>query len=223
MPPVGTAKTVTEKLDKSFRQAGFFVDSHHDAALSDSKLTAPIYGASNFIFFCAHGFYYWFVPPGIKPTGVGGGFDVAHVIEWDFGPSVIFGSSCVTGKIDGILPYNAISLAFLHSGMISYVGASRVSYGTLSIAGGESNEVYGAYLGLLMYGYLTGYLYNKKGGLIAEGVGDLPVGTALMLAKNKYVEEHGTDNSGPHDTTVVEFHVLGEPAFNPYEPNHEGR
>ncbi|UCH89814.1 MAG: hypothetical protein JSV49_03990, partial [Thermoplasmata archaeon] len=220
--PVGNAKTVTEKIDKSFHEAYFTVDSHHDAAFSDSQLTMPIFRQSNFVYFCAHGFYYWFIPPGYKPAGVGGGFYTANVIENDFGPSVIFGSSCVTGKIDGIQPYNAVSQAFLHSGVNTYVGASRLSWGTLSIGGEKSGEVFGAYLGLLMYGYLTGYVYNKEGGLISSDIGDLSVGTALMLAKNKYVEECGTDGGGAHDDTVEEFHVLGDPAFNPYEPNHEG-
>jgi hypothetical protein len=222
--PVGTAKTVTEKLDKSFQQAGFTVDSYHDGPLSDSKLTYPIYSASNFIFFCAHGFYYWYVPPGYKPTGVGGGFDVAHIIEHQFGPSVIFGSSCVTGKLDGIQPYNAISLAYLHTGFNCYVGASRLSYGALSIVDPDSNEVYGAYIGLMMYGYLTGYVYDKHGGLISSGLGNLPMGKALMLAKNMYAEKYGAeeDPSNPHHVTIQEFHVIGEPGFNPYEPIHNG-
>ncbi|MDG6221551.1 MAG: hypothetical protein QCI38_08930, partial [Candidatus Thermoplasmatota archaeon] len=73
-PPVGLALTVTEKLAAAFRQAGFYVDGRHDGPLSDSKLTAPLYARSSLVYFCAHGFFYWYVPPGFKPTGVGGGF-----------------------------------------------------------------------------------------------------------------------------------------------------
>jgi len=221
--PVGNAKTVTEKLDKSFARAGFTVDSVHDSAASDSKISATTYEKSNFIYFCAHGFYYWFVPPGYKPTSVGGGFWVANAKDMNFGPSVMFASSCVTGKIDGIPNYAGVSQAFLHSGMNAYIGASRLSWGSLSIIPDtDSSEVFGAYLGLLMYGYLTGYLYDKDGGLINEGVGDCTIGTALALAKNVYVEKCGTDDGGAHDDTVGEFNLMGDPAFNPYEPVHQG-
>ncbi|MCD6110664.1 MAG: hypothetical protein J7K08_03190 [Thermoplasmata archaeon] len=222
--PVGAAKTVTEKLDKSFRESGFAVDSYHDIPLSDSRLSREIYEKSNFIYFCAHGFYYWFIPPGYKPTAVGGGFYVANVIEMNFGPSVIFGSSCVTGKIDGIQPYNAISQAFLHSGMNTYVGASRLSWGALAYnpfdkGGGEE---FGAYLGLLFYGYLTGYVYDREGGLLLEGVGDLSVGEALMNAKNLYSLTTDFSVGDTDADTLEEFNLHGDPAFNPYEPNHNG-
>lgn len=219
-PPVGTALTVTEKLDVAFRQAGFTVDSYHDGPFSDSKLTAPIYSQSNFIYFCAHGFYYWYVPPGLKPTGVGGGFDTAHVKDMDFGPSVIFASSCVTGKIDGIQPYNALSQSYIHAGFNSYIGASRLSWGGLSIMDDQSGEAVGSYLGLLTYGYMTGYKYDKDGGLQEETGGDLPIGEALMLAKNTFIEHEGSDNGGVNDDTIEEFNLHGDPAFNPYEPNH---
>ncbi len=221
-PPVGTSKTVTEKIDAAFGQAGFSVESTYDGPLSDSKLTAPLYARSNFIYFCAHGFYYWYVPPGMKPTGVGGGYDTAHVYAMDFGPSVMFASSCVTGKIDGIQPYNAISQSFLHAGFNSYIGASRLSWGGLSIMDPNSGEAYGSYLALLMYGYLTGYLYDKDGGLMEENPGDMSIGAALMKAKNTYIELQGMDGGGANSDTILEFNLHGDPAFNPYEPNHEG-
>ena len=221
-PPVGMSKTVTEKIDAAFGQAGFTVESAYDGPLSDSKLTAPLYARSNFIYFCAHGFYYWYVPPGMKPTGVGGGYDTAHVYEMEFGPSVMFASSCVTGKIDGLQPYNAISQSFLHAGFNVYIGASRLSWGGLSIMDPNSGEAYGSYLALLMYGYLTGYLYNKDGGLMDETPGDVSIGAALMNAKNTYIETQGMDGGGAHSDTILEFNIHGDPAFNPYEPNHQG-
>jgi len=123
--PVGASVTVSEKITEAEQRSGFQVDHFHYSPLSDSRLTRDLYQRSNFIYFCAHGFYYWFVPPGYKDTSVGGSYNVANVIEMNFGPSVMFGSSCVTGKIDGIMAYNALSQAFLHSGMNAYVGASR--------------------------------------------------------------------------------------------------
>ncbi len=221
--PVESAKTVTEKLDEAFDRAGFTVNSFHDLARSDSKLSSAVYERSNLIFECAHGYYYWYVPPGYKATGPGGGFHVANVKNMEFGPSVLYASSCVTGKIDGIPHTNALSQAFLHSGMNTYVGASRLSWGgAVPLPDAESGEILGGYLGQLFYGYLTGYIYNKDGGLIEEGHGDLTVGQALILAKNKYISRYPPDDGGPDSDTVEEFNIFGDPAFNPYEPNHDG-
>jgi hypothetical protein len=221
--PVGGAETVVRKLQAAFTQSGFTVDSSHNFALSDSKLSAPIYETSNFIFECAHGHYYWFVPPGYKGTGAGGGFHVANVRDMNFGPGILFASSCVTGKIDGIPLYNALSQAFIFSGLNCYVGASRLSWGTFVPAvWAESGEAFGGYMGMLFYGYLTGYVYDRNGGLVSEDVGDLSTGAALMLAKNYFSQENPSDGGGAGDDTIEEFNIHGDPAFNPYEPNHSG-
>ena len=221
--PVGAAQTVVDKIGTAMNQAGFSADLNHNFARSDSKLTGPIYEQSNFIFECSHGFYYWFVPPGYKGTGCGGGFHVANVRDMNFGPGILYASSCVTGKIDGIPLYNALSQAFIHSGLNAYVGASRLSWGTFApIPNAGSGEAFGDYLALLYYGHLTGYIYNKAGGLQSEGVGDLTVGAALMKAKTDYSASEGSDNQGSGDDTLEEFNLHGDPAFNPYEPNHSG-
>jgi hypothetical protein len=222
--PVGAANTVVKKLQAAYSQAGFTVDANHNFALSDSKISAPFYEQSSFIFECAHGHYYWFVPPGYKDTSAGGGFTVANVQDMNFGPGVLFASSCVTGKIDGIPLYNGLSQAFIHSGLNSYIGASRLSWGSLvpSPMASPSGEAFGGYMGLLFYGYLTGYVYDRDGGLQSEGIGDLSIGAALMLAKNDFIKEEGTDGGGARDDTAEEFNVAGDPAFNPYEPNHGG-
>lgn len=222
--PVGAAETVVRKLEAAYSQAGFTVDANHNFALSDSKFSASYYETSNFIFECAHGHYYWFVPAGYKDTSAGGGFTVTNVKDMNFGPGVLFASSCVTGKIDGIPLYNGISQSFIHSGMNAYVGASRLSWGSLvpSPMASPSGEALGGYMGLLFYGYLTGYVYDRDGGLRSEDVGDMTVGAALMHAKNDFIAEEGTDSGGPVDDTVEEFNLHGDPAFNPYEPNHSG-
>lgn len=220
--PVGFALTVTTKLNEAWRLAGYMVDTKHDSAFSDRAFSAPFYETSNFIFFCAHGFFYWYVPPGYQNDGVGGGFDVAHVKDLNFGPSVIFGSSCVTGRTDGLPAYNTLSLTFLHSGMNAYIGASRLSWGGFSPLQTSAGEVFGDYLGLMFYGYLTGFVYNKQGGLVSSNIGDLTVARALIMAKNKYVNDCGTDAGGANDDTVEEFTMYGDPLFNPYEPNHKG-
>lgn len=222
--PVGAAETVVKKLQAAYQQAGFSVDANHNFALSDSKYSAQYYEQSSFIFECAHGHYYWFVPPGYKDTSAGGGFTVANVQDMNFGPGTLFASSCVTGKVDGIPLYNGLSQAFIHSGLNCYVGASRLSWGSLvpSPMASPSGEALGGYLGLLFYGYLTGYVYDRNGGLQSEGIGDLSVGAALMMAKNDFITEQGSDGGGPDDDTAEEFNLHGDPAFNPYEPIHQG-
>ncbi|MCK4717950.1 MAG: hypothetical protein KAT70_04695, partial [Thermoplasmata archaeon] len=121
----------------------------------------------------------------------------------------------------GIQPYNALSQAYMHSGFNSYIGASRLSWGGLSIID-DSGEAFGSYLALLMYGHLTGYIYDKEGGLTAETAGNATIGEALLLAKNAYILTEGSDNGGTNDDTMEEFNLHGDPAFNPYEPNHMG-
>lgn len=218
--PVGAAQTVVRKIEAAYSQAGFTVDADHNFALSDSKYSAEYYEKSNFIFECAHGHYYWFVPPGYKDTSAGGGFTVANVQDMNFGPGVLFASSCVTGKVDGIPLYNSLSQTFIHSGMNAYIGASRLSWGSLvpSPMASPSGEALGGYVGLLFYGYLTGFHYDRDGGLRSQETGDLSVGAALMNAKNDFTAEEGTDGGGPVDDTVEEFNLHGDPAFNPYEP-----
>jgi len=221
--PVGTSVTVAEKITDAEQRVGFTVDHKHYVALSDSRITSDLYERSNFIYFCAHGFWYWFVPPGYKPTAVGGSFNTANVYDMNFGPSVLWASSCVTGKIDGIQPYNAISQGFLHSGMNAYIGASRLSWGSVAIVPDmQSGESFGSYMGLMFYGYLTGYMYDKSGSLIFEGPGDMTVGQAFAMAKNGYIDNDGYGDGDARADTIEEFNLHGDPAFDPYEPSHEG-
>lgn len=216
--PVGFSETVTAKLDKIFRDSGYTVDSIHDGALSDSKVAHPVYERSNLIYFCAHGFYYWFVPPGYKDTSVGGGFYPSNVNEMNFGPSTIFGASCVTGKIDGVDPTNTISLSFIHSGMAMYIGSTRLSWGGFSPLATESGETLGAYIGLYMYGYILGEVYQRNLDAFKSVTPLGSYGAALMNAKNLYIQELGMGNADAHSDTVEEFNIIGDPAFLPYIP-----
>jgi len=254
LPPVESASSVTTKLDEMFYSAGFTSDSNRDqeqarrqwqgaipmtatpdgaeTALNSYLKTYEVYQRSNFIMFCAHGFYYWYVPtaqeglasPYVPAVYGGGAFDVEHVKNMNFGPSVVFGSSCVTGRIDGIHPYNELSQAFLHAGINAYVGATRESWGTIApLPDDKADEAFGDYLAYVMFGYLTGGVcYDKSDFQITPKVENTTMGVALMLAKNTYVVKMGSDGGGPNDDTVEEFMVHGDPAFNPYEPNHNG-
>jgi len=229
-PPVGVAQTAANKIAEMWELAGFNI--HEDKVLRQDECrrqrAGPYYESSNMIFFCAHGFYYWYVPtavendmPGLPPLGAGGAFDVAHVKEMRFGPSVLFGSSCVTGKIDSIQPYNALSQAFLHSGLAAYVGASRLSWGSiLPVPDAVSGESLGDLLALHFFGYMCGYRYDKSGGMTGLSISNVDTGTALMLAKTDYMRSEGNDGGMYNCDTVEEFNLHGDPAFNPYEPAH---
>jgi hypothetical protein len=240
-PPVGAAITAGEKIGLMFEQAGFsasiaaFGDPRtgHTLDASRRQRAGPYYESSNFVHMCAHGFYYWYVPPAwegtslvprytvLPPISGGGAFDVAHVNLMNFGPSVMWADSCVTGRIDGIIPENALSLSFLHAGMNVYIGATRESWGSIMpIPDATSGESMGSYLSMNFYGHLTGYFYDKSGGMQSFNPQDTTVGCAMVLAKNNYVQKFGVDSGGVDSDTLEEFIIHGDPAFNPYEPNH---
>ncbi|MCI0497526.1 MAG: C25 family cysteine peptidase [Thermoplasmata archaeon] len=239
IPPVEVAKLDLIKFREMARAAGFTPPTDDDSGFGDDnqksrrQYSQDKYESANFIFFCAHGFYYWYVPtaqegaegiadPFSKPTYGGGAYDVAHVRYMDFGPTLMFGSSCVTGRIDGLYPVNALSQAFLHAGVNGYVGATRMSWGTVvPVPDTNSDSTLGDYLALCMWGNHLGYIYDKTNDqIIANNLEDLTAGFALMDAKNKYIRDIGTDGGGPDDDTINEFILHGDPAFNPYEPNH---
>lgn len=231
-PPVGAAITTADKTAKMFEAAGFKVREDRLVMQDEGRRqrAGAYYESANFIYLCAHGFYYWYVPTavegnyGVAPAiGAGGAFDVAHVKEMSFGPSVIWASSCVTGRIDGLPGRLCLSQAFLHSGMNAYVGATRESWGGLvPMPDAESGEKFGDLMALYFYGHLTGHMYNKAGGMSSFGPADLTTGQALLLAKNEYVQQDGSDGHGSVDDTTEEFILHGDPAFNPYEPEHNG-
>ena len=229
-PPVGSAATVREKLGWMWQAAGFYVDTEtRNRQFAGKQDAAQLYESSNFIYICAHGFYYWYVPTASRSYSKmfdfegGGAFDVAHVKLMNFGPSVAMIESCVTGRIDGLYSYNLLSNAFLHSGMNTYIGATRLSWGALfPIPDAESGEGLGALMSIYFYGHLTGYVYDKSDDMTDYQPSNLSVGAAFMLARNEFMESEGTDGGGVNDDTYEEFLLHGDPAFNPYETNHEG-
>lgn len=54
-----------------------------------------------------------------------GSYSVRTVGDMEFGPSVIFVESCITGRTDGLKPENTLSQAYIHAGVNTYIGASR--------------------------------------------------------------------------------------------------
>jgi len=234
-PPIGSAYPTTDKIKAMYQATGMTTNPTRNPynlkyESSRRQVSQPYYESANMLFFCAHGFYYWYVPTAweshfgvTSSVYAGGAFDIIHVKDMSFGPGNIFGSSCVTGRIDGIPGRNALALAFLHGGLNSYVGATRSSWGSLvPIPDESSGESLGDLLALYYYAGLTGYIYNKDTGLV-DGweYSDLTIGYSLMLAKNLYIEdEGGYDSGGTTADTFEEFILHGDPMFNPYTPDH---
>ena len=66
-------------------------------------------------------------PPLGSGLNIKGAFDIRSVNSMEYGPSVMFVVSCITGRTDGLEPENTISQTFLHAGVNAYVGATRVT------------------------------------------------------------------------------------------------
>jgi hypothetical protein len=130
-------------------------------------------------------------------------FDCVRVREMKFGPSVHFMVSCVTGRIDGLLPQNALSQAYLHAGEICYVGATRSTYGPIAPMDLIVTQAGNSMGGTMAVDFFTGLC-----------AGDKPLGLAFRDAKNIYFEKEGDEMIYGH------FVMYGDPALNTYEPNN---
>lgn len=230
---------------------------------------------SNLIFVFNHGIYYLYesgdvlldsrgFPPitwlsrFLGPLGIASGlsskgaYAVRYVVHDEYGPSVIFVESCITGRIDGLLPENCLSQAYLHAGVNAYIGSTRVTADPGYLEPGLIFKGFGA-KGFVK-ATLNLILNNKYpephfGAVVAEDFildlihNDSTTGMALRNAKNKYLPkdanstflwtpplENGKTNvrfeEGKYmDKKYVclhEFTLYGDPAFNPYEPINAG-
>jgi hypothetical protein len=211
---------------------------------------------SNFIYAMGHGMYYlcemgdlmvdsrgfppisWlsrpFSPKGMRSgLSMHGAYSVRHVENMEFGPSTMFLQSCITGRIDGLLPENCLTQAYLHAGINAIVAPTR--HQGIIFTGLKPLEFFKASLK---------YLVNKEypdlhfGSLIAEDYmlnlieDDATVGMALRNAKNTYMSKDAdfSFRLGPLLTAKMEKHMdikntchkgftlYGDPAFNPYQP-----
>lgn len=201
-------------LDIVLAQNGGFVPISTVNAPGGSDVAgATLQQSSNYIWGGAHGFYCWYA---ITLAGAGLGlpvptevqdqdsvFDCVRVREMKFGPSVHFMVSCVTGRIDGLLPQNCLSQAYLHAGEVCYIGATRSTYG----------PIYPTNLIVAQAGSNTGgtIAINFFTGLCAD---DKPLGLAFRDAKNDYFAGE------PDEIIYGHFVMYGDPALNTYEPNN---
>jgi hypothetical protein len=204
--------TLFDHIMESLTEGGFSVKETSEA-LSHRENSDKFQTGSNYVVGGVHGFYYWYVPAVRTKYAGGSAFDVAHVRELNFGPSTMFLVSCVTGRIDGLNPENCLAMAYLHAGVVAYVGATRSTYGgiTNDLDMDMRLEPTGA---VLLSKYFTEQIMANK-----------DVGISLRDAKNLYLpdDSEGGTEAGLAGIMFGHYVIHGDPAFNPYEPNNEGR
>lgn len=187
---------------------------------SDEKVTGGrLHLNSSLIFTFAHGFYNLYehgdvfidsrgfpgvsmfsrIYPRIRSSlSNKGSFDLRSVDNMEYGPSVVFVVSCITGRTDGMRGENVMSQAYIHAGANAFIGATRVTADPGYL---EPRPLPGGW-GLGILGFLKAWLDLKLkgeypdshfGALVGEDfILDLiennsDTGTALRNAKNKYL------------------------------------
>ena len=214
---------------------------------------------SNFIYAMGHGIYYlyeagdllvdtrgfppisWFSrlfsPKGMRSgLSMHGAYSVRHVENMKFGPSTMFLQSCITGRIDGLLPENCLTAAYFHAGVNTVVAPTR--HQGVIFPGWTTRDFIKAFL---QYCIRREFPDLHFGSLIAEDFilnlidNDETVGMALRNAKNIYLPKEAdfSFKLGPlfksreakHISIKMQchrvFNLYGDPAFNPYQPINE--
>ncbi|HEC77170.1 MAG TPA: hypothetical protein ENI33_07965 [Thermoplasmatales archaeon] len=214
---------------------------------------------SNFIYAMGHGIYYlyesgdllldargfppitWFSrlfsPRGMRSgLSLHGAYSVRHVENMEFGPSTVFLQSCITGRIDGLLPENCLTTAYLHAGVNAIVAPTR--HQGIIFPGWRTRDFVKAFL---QYCIRREFPDLHFGSLIAEGFilnlidNNETVGMALRNAKNAYLPKEydfcfkigspfwseEAEHIGIKMRCHKVFNLYGDPAFNPYQPINE--
>jgi len=120
-------------------------------------------------------------------------------------PGICFAVSCSLGRVDGQNKANTVTYKMLEKGMNVYLAPTRTAYGMLV----QTYPYQAAAAPGLCYLYLRFILDN-----------DYDSGTAYMHAKNDLINNGYAGNVD--QITTWQYQHYGDPAFNPYEPNHEG-
>lgn len=123
----------------------------------------------------------------------------------DLHPGICFGVSCSVGRIDGVNKQNSLTYTFLEKGINAWLAPTRTAYGSFM-------QTY-PYQPIAAPGLC--YLYLRE--ILAN---DLTSGEAMKNAKNRLIAEGVGGNIDK--VTTWQYQHYGDPAFNPYEPNHEG-
>ncbi len=145
------------------------------------------YTSSNFIYVMAHGY-----PEGYQTVDK---YTSAEIENWDMGLSTVIMMACSVGRTDWDNFKSTLTIAFIESGAVSYVGGSRDESVTQSPTINE---------------YLLQNLVEMNE----------TVGFAARDAKNTWVNL-GNDRYYRVGHSAIKI-LYGDPAFNPYEPCNEG-
>jgi len=258
--PTGESKFINERISNDFEKEGFNVLSAHKLDAQRVGLIMERKGGeyqleSNYIFAFDHGSHYLYEAGDaleLDPFGLGlktglsgkGSFDVRHVVNMPYKPSVAFIESCLVGKIEGMIPENCLSQAYIHAGVNAFIASTRYTADPGYLEPGRIFPGFGiwGYVNATKNLWLKGeYPDLHFGALLAEDFvldlikNDSTTGMALRNAKNKYLPKDAnstflwtppliTSPSSIEETKAMEkkyvciheFTLYGDPAFNPY-------
>jgi hypothetical protein len=187
-----------------------------------------------------------FLPAGLSARG---SYNVRAVENMEMGPSVMMVESCFVGRIDGLYPQNTISQAYLHAGVNTFLASSRGSPGPGYLDLRErpvglgikeyvaTNRLYQE--GELPVVHLTPLQATLFFAELIESNAD--VGLAFRNARNAFLPLDAnstffwapplpTQQQTPAEgskflekkyANLFEYNLLGDPAFNPYEPRNQ--
>lgn len=210
--PTGESKFINERICHDFESNGYAVLSAHKLDAQRTGVIMERNGGqyqmdSNYIFAFDHGTHYLFEAGdalefdqfglGLKSGLSGkGSFDVRHVVNMPYNPSVAFIESCLVGKIEGMIPENCLSQAYIHAGVNSFVASTRYTADPGYLEPGLIFKGFG------IYGYLNATRNLRRygeypdlhfGAVLAEDfildiiTNNVTVGMALRNAKNAYL------------------------------------
>ena len=239
----GESKFINMRLCNDTAKGGFEVKSAYRLEAQRTGLTNAIAKGgvyqrqSNYIFAFNHGTYYLFEAGdmlefdqfglGLK-TGLSGkgSYDVRHIVNDDYGPSVAFIESCLVGKTEGLSPYNTLSQTFIHAGVNAFIASTRYTADPGYLEPGLILEGFG------IWGYINATLNLKLhgmypdlhfGAVIAEDfildliLNNATTGMALRNAKNVYLQKDANNtflwtpplytSGNPIDDAIVFQHL----------------
>ncbi len=110
---------------KEIRKYGFNTSVYGDLRNSREIIRRLGVFNSNYIEYMGHGDWFWFIPSIYGLDYYSKVFDVSHMRNWVFKPSVFLTAACLMGRIDGIPSYMSIGLTLLHAGCNCFIGATR--------------------------------------------------------------------------------------------------
>lgn len=204
MPGILTPTLANQTV--TMAEAGYHVTSMGYDLATQAEIVREIIDEMNYAVYYGHGDYdcwYSSVPDPIDADMLNGE---------DLKPGFGIAMACLTGMTDSatIELDQMISLAFLHSGFVGYIGATRVAYGLYDYEIRNDGAICGT--GAL-------YLVDVFSDLVCSE--DINVGEAMRQAKNDLIYKDGWDDEEV-EITVTQYVLYGDPAHNLWVPDHDG-